>query len=93
MAPPRRIPKDELFTKLAAMRESGHTCKEMARKLGGIYSHRYIQGLCGLLSAIHITIDIEQPADTAYKGGAKLRLAQTAAASEAKPGDSPNGDS
>jgi hypothetical protein len=50
MAAHRKMPKDELFAKLAALKESGHTAKEMARKLGNVYSFRYIQSLCSLLS-------------------------------------------
>jgi hypothetical protein len=67
MAAHRKMPKDELFAQLHAMRESGHTCKEIARKLGGIYSHRYIQTLVGLLS-IPITKGVEMDQEKAQAG-------------------------
>lgn len=91
MAPPRKIPKAELFAKLGAWRESGFTCKEIARKLDGVYSFRYIQTLCGLLSAIHTTaaIDHEPPKPDAAGDGIRAPAvnAYPSAYPEAKPGN------
>jgi hypothetical protein len=44
---PRKMPKDELLSKLATLRNEGKTCKQIARELGGIYSANYISILCG----------------------------------------------
>jgi hypothetical protein len=59
MSPPRRIPKAELFIRLAALRDAGMTCKQITKALGDVYSFRYIQTLCGLLS-IPITASVDQ---------------------------------
>jgi hypothetical protein len=74
---------------LRELRAGGATYKSIARGLGYHYDH--IAKLCKRLGIKQLKpfADLSQQAESVYKGGEKLRPAQThSAVSEAKPDDS-----
>ena len=103
MAPPRRIPAEQLKPRLAEMRAQGMTTKQIARELG-CYTAQYIAVLCGQWglrisrTAMHWNSAVAQGRPFDYKkrqeGAPNGNVsAANLAVSEAKPDDSPNGDS